>query len=397
MSDTSVKKSSAKQVKSKFWRIVIPHLTQYHNHPETYSDLKSNILERLLSKETKRGLQYYRIALQHHLNGIPHLDILLIYHTSKPRRLTDWDYLLKHGNVTSYRQLNKAIIDYGTKEDKASLSNLPQETSQMLDLQILKKDPYAYLYNMMKLDPLNFNLEQYVQTNQLSQFISSWSSIKTKLKDMQIAAANLLLRSKSGIRFIDRTMIQSNLSPSQLSCFDSWPGYQKIVDHLNIMTQHKGDRQQKTPNLLITGHPNCGKSALIWQRHPLQGRASLLQHCSVYPMGLAHWFPKYQSDVYHCIYWNEAKLTSYSYDTILKLLDGSPLDLPNKGGQSRKVDNPLVLLTSNMTLHQMIDQKFGYNRDYVEMARKNLSVRLQNVIVPLDKDLFLLQKLLVSS
>ena len=96
------------------------------------------------------------------------------------------------------------------------------------------------------------------------------------------------------------------------------------------------------------------------------------------------------------ILWNQAKLTSYPYDTILKLLQGSHMDLPNKGSVSRKVDNPLIVMTSNLTLQQMIKQKFGYNQNYMAMAQANLSVRVQNVIVPNGYDLFLLQKLLLN-
>ena len=97
------------------------------------------------------------------------------------------------------------------------------------------------------------------------------------------------------------------------------------------------------------------------------------------------------------IYWNQAKLTSYSYDIILQLLDGSPVMLPAKGGGHKKVDNPLVFMTSNMTLDQMIHQKFKYNLSYKQMAKKNLRVRIQNVIIPNGYNLFLLQKLIISS
>ena len=383
--------------RSRFWRIVIPNLIEYKNSSDQQlKNLKFLVLQRLIAKETKRGLQHYRIALQHHQNGVPHLDILLTYPTSVLRRLTEWDYLLKHGDVTTYRQLNKAIIQYGRKQDKESLSNFPDDISDILDIQQLIKDPYLYLLKKMQQDPLHFNLQDYVYHNKLSPHIKGWAAIKTKLKDMQLAAANHTLRSRPGIAPITRARIQERLTPAQLSVFDSWTGYQVIVDFFNQMTRLKGDRQQKSPNLLITGAPNTGKSALIWQRNPPQGHQSLLQHCSVYPMGLAHWFPKYHSGVYHCLYWNEARLTSYSYDTILKLLDGSPLDLPSKGGQSRKVDNPLVIMTSNMTLPQMINQKFSYNLDFLQMARKNLSVRIKNVIIPEGYDLFLLQKLFFS-
>ena len=112
-------------------------------------------------------------------------------------------------------------------------------------------------------------------------------------------------------------------------------------------------------------------------------------------MGMKDLFPDYKSDTYACIYWNQTKLTSYSYDIILQLLDGSPVMLPAKGGGHKKIDNPLVLMTSNMTLNQMIVEKFKYSLSYQEMAKKNLGVRIQNVIIPQGYNLFLLQKLLV--
>ena len=395
------------------WRIVIPNLTQYKDSsPQQLHQLKCLILERLkhrpqdkrshIKSQFDRGLRYYHIALERHANGVPHLDILLIYDKSIRRQLVDYDYLLKHGNITTYRKLNQAILDYGKKQDKDALSNLPedkivngQSIFQLIQVQQLKKDPYRYLQLQMLKDPLHFNLQQYVRKNDLAKDISSWSSIKTKLKDMQIAAANLTLKDKPGFKYIDRPLIQSRLTPDELTIYDSWSGYQTIINKLNQIVLQKGNRQQKSLNLLITGEPNTGKSALVWQRNPLPGRTSISSYCSVYPIGMSQWFPAYRSDVYHCIYWNQAKLTSYSYDTILKLLDGSPLDLPNKGSVSRKVDNPLIIMTSNLTLQQMIQQKFGYSKSYVQLARKNLAVRVQNVIVPKNYNLFLLQKLLV--
>ena len=411
------------KVKSANWRLVIPNLQEYKDSsPSELQELKHLILQRLkhrpqdprshIKSQFQRGLRYYHIALQHHANGVPHLDILLIYQKSIQRQLVDYDYLLKHPHITTYRKLNQSIIDYGKKQDKQALSNLPEDTqvvttidqtgtvtkttvNSLIQVQQLKKDPYSYLYDRMKQDPLHFNLEQYVQQHQLSKQIVGWSSIKTKLKDMQTAAANLTLKHKPGFQLITRQLIQSRLSPQQLLTYNSWSGYQTIVNKLNQMILQKGNRQQKSLNLLITGAPNTGKSALVWQRNPLPGRTSISTFCSIYPMGMSKWFPKYQSDVYHCIYWNQMKLTSYSYDTILKLLDGSPLDLDTKGSVSRKVDNPLIIMTSNLTLQQMIKQKFGYNKEYITMARANLAVRVQNVIVPKGYNLFLLQKLLI--
>lgn len=371
--------------------------------------LKSQLLELILSYEKHRHLRYYSIAWQIHPGtGEPHLDILLIYDKNIKKFLSSFNYLLplcpqRESSttpgvfITNYpkTRLNKAILEYGFKEDPNPLSNLPQDLNSFLDLKKLEADPYSYLYDQMKKDPLNFNLEQYVQINQLSKNIKGWSSIKTKLKDMQVASANLTLKSRPGFKYIDRDLIESQLTTSELEVFDSWSGYQIIVNYLNQIPIYGGKRQMKTKNLLITGSASIGKTSLFHNPNHRPDRACVEDFCAVYPMGMSTWFPQYRSHVYKLILWNEAKLTSYSYDTILKFLEGSYLDLPTKGGIAPKRDNPLIIMTSNMTLEQMIKQKFFYNNQYQQMARSNLSVRVQNVIVPSGYDLFLLQKLLV--
>ena len=397
-----------KKLKSANWRIVIPNLQQYQTASSfQLHNLRCLILQRLkyrpqlktshLKSQFDRGLKYYHIAIQHHANGVPHLDILLIYGESIQRQVVDFDFLLKHGHVTTYRKLNAAILDYGKKQDSQALSNLPQDHSGILNIQQLKSDPYSYLYDRMKQDPLHFNLQQYVQYYQLSKHISGWSSIKAKLKDMQVAAANLKLKSKPGFRFIDRALIQARLSPQQLYTYDSWDGYQRIVDYLNQVVTQGGYRQMKTLNLLLTGAPSIGKTSLFHNPNHKSDKACVQDFIAVYPMGMSTWFPQYRSGVYKLILWNQAKLTSYSYDLLLKLLQGSYVDLSTKGGVAPKRDNPLIIMTSNMTLQQMIRQKFGYRQDYMQMARRNLAVRVQNVIVPAGYNLFILQKLLCGT
>ena len=402
-----------KQCKSANWRIVIPNLQQYKDSsPPQLHQLKCLILQRLkhrpqdsrshIKSQFDRGLRYYHIALEHHANDVPHLDILLIYQKSIRRQLVDYDYLLRHGNITTYRKLNQAIINYGKKQDKDALSNLPedkiidgQSVSSIIQIQDFKKDPYRYLQLQMLKDPLHFNLQQYVRKNDLYKDISSWSSVKTKLKDSQTAAANLQLKQKPGFKYIDRTLIQSCLSPQQLLTYDSWSGYQTIVNYLNQIVTYGYQRPMKTLNLMITGPPSIGKTALFTNRYALAGQNPLSNYVAMYPMGTKTWWPNYRSQVYKFILWNQAKLTSYSYDTILKVLEGNQVDLPQKGSSVLKYDNPLVIMTSNMTLEQLIQQKFNHTFDYVQLARKNLAVRVQNVIVPAGLNLFLLQKLLV--
>lgn len=416
-----------KNYDNSIYRLVIRNIEGYGTFSSTSSkrplnlspaldQLKQRVLDCLLQKQTRRNAKLinWSIAWQTHASsGLPHLDILIVFQKNTRALATAFDYLIKdlkiqqrdvgdqigvgHVWITPYssKKLNKAILQYGEKQDPAILSNIRSQTKQdLVRLNKLKADPYAYLYDKMKQDPLHFNLQQYVESNELSKYISSWSTLKTKLKDMQTAAANLQLKSRPGFKYIDRALIQTNLTPTQLQCYDSWPGYQTIVNYLNQIITYGGKRQMKTLNLLITGPASTGKTSLFHNPNHRPDRSCVQDYLAIYPMGMSTWFPQYRSGVYKLILWNQAKLTSYSYDTILKLLEGSYVDLPTKGGVAPKRDNPLIVMTSNMTLDQMIKQKFGYNSDYIQMSRKNLAVRVQNVILPEGYDLFLLQKLL---
>ena len=380
---------NSKRPRSRFWRIVIPNLVEYqHSTSLELKALKYATLQRLLAKEKKRGLQYYRIALEHHQNGVPHLDILLTYTSSKQRRLTDWDYLLRHGNVTTYRQLSRAIIEYGRKQDRQSLSNFPEDPSRILDVQQLRRDPFAYLYARMRADPLHFNLELYCHQHQLFPHIKGWSSVKTKLRDAQLAAANYSLRSRPGIAPITRDRVQACLTPEQLRVFDSWPGYSTIVGYLNQLPLWGCKRPFKSKQLLIVGAANTGKTSLI---------NALQRYCAVYHMDVTNWFPRYTDGSYPLISWNQFKLKGgMDHTTLLKYLQGYPIDLQYKGGSALRRDNQLIIMTSNMTLHQHIDVKF---RDSLQrtLARANLGARIEQLVLPQGLNLFFLPKLLTAS
>lgn len=386
------------------------------NLSSALDSLKQQVLDYLLQQQFKRKVKptHWSVAWQiHPASGLPHLDLLIVFQSNIRPLINSFDYLIKdlqikqkqadsafkpgHVWVTAYspKKLNQAILDYGFKEDPSVISNLStQNKQQIIALNLLKADPYLYLQKQMLKDPLHFNLQQYVRIHNLDPYIIGWSSIKTKLKDMQLAAANLTLKDKPGFRYIDRPLIESRLSSDELVLYDSWSGYQTIVDYLNQIVTYGNRRQMKTLNLLITGPASIGKTTLFHNPNHRSDRACVQDYIAVYPMGMSTWFPQYRSGVYKLILWNQAKLTSYSYDVILKLLEGSYLDLPTKGGIAPKRDNPLIVMTSNMTLQQMIKQKFGYNNSYVDMARANLAVRVQNLIVPPGYKLFLIQKLL---
>lgn len=385
------------QVKSKNWRIVIPNLQEYQNVSSgELQELKRLILERLkhrpqykdssMKSEFERGLRYYRIALEHHANGIPHLDILLVYDKSIKRRPTDYDYLYKHGDVTTYRQLNRAIIEYGKKEDKHSLSNFPEDTKEVLIVQELKKDPFRYLYRKMKEDPLKFSLEQYVQKNELAEHISGWSSIKTKLKDMQVAAANLSLRKRTTFKSITPEVILERLTSEEYKVYlQHRTLYDRIIAKLNEVVEYRFQRPFKSKQLLLVGPPDTGKTSLIRE---------LQKHCSVYHMDISNWFPAYKDHVYSVIAWNQFKLKGgMTHTDLLKFLEGYPMDLQYKGGSSLRRDNQLIVMTSNMTLEEHLRVKFR-EASQRALARANLSARIEQITLPPGVTLFVLNRLL---
>ena len=410
------------------FRLVISNLTGYdtfHLVPKgtkrsagispALDSLKQRVLDYLLREQSKRKVKpiNWSIAWQIHPgSGLPHLDILLVFQKNVRVLLTSFDYLIKDLNlqqlpksdsftpghvwITAYSptKLNKAILQYGFKQDPSVITNLTlQKQQQLIQLNLLKTDPYLYLQQQMLKDPLHFNLQQYVRLHNLDPYISSWSSIKTKLKDMQVAAANLKLKQKQGFKYINRALIEANLNSDQLNLYDSWSGYQTIVDYLNQIVIDGTKRPFKSKHLLIVGPAGIGKTSLISEPNNKAGRTPMEQLVSTYHMGMRHWFPKYQDGVYKLILWNQMKLTSYSYDFLLKFLEGSPVDLPYHGGATKKADNQLIYMTSNLPLQRHIQLKFWNHQDR-ESARQNLSKRIEQIKVPPGYNLFLLQKLL---
>ena len=375
----------------------------YKGISETGEKITKETLANFLLRDNPGDLKLrpekYLVCEQTYDSGQPHFHVILEY--SKRKQVENqncYDFLTIHPNIQPMRNM-KAALQYVFKQDSNPYTNMDIVQQHRVARAKSTASLYELLEEQMVKDPFGFDVDTYCSTHNLFKHIykANYSKAVTLIKRSQPALCNLLLSKRPGFKPINKALIQANLTSSELTTYYSWGGYQVIVDYLNIMNIERGARQQKSLNLLITGPPSTGKSALLWQRNPLPGRSSVVTHLSLYPMGMKDWFPDYKSDVYAGIYWNQAKLTSYSYDIILQLLDGSPVMLPAKGGGHKKVDNPLVIMTSNMTLDEMIRQKFHYSRYYMDLARANLAVRIENVVIPAGYNLFLLQKLLIPA
>ena len=390
----AAKKSYNSYLRGMNFRLVIPNLTDYVTSSDLIK-LKEDTLSLLLRYQTH--LQYYKIAAQtHSTTGVPHLDILLLYKKTVKKTLNRFDYLVKHGNLSRYKKINGAILAYGDKEDVNPLSNMPNQLSLVLKAKLLQSDPYSVLYDQMMKNPFHFDSHVWLNYHKLSRSIAhtNWSKAISLLKYQQQAECNRLLYDKPGFKFIDRSLIQQKLSPSQLHTFDSWVGFQIIVDHLNQVPLYGCRRPFKTKNLLLVGPSHIGKTSLISQPGHHRCIPTVQDVASTYHLGMKHWFPRYKSGVYKTILWDEFKLTSYAYDTLLKFLQGSPVDLPYHGGSTRKDDNPLVIMTSNLPLQRHIRHKFHSEQDR-QRASQNLSYRITELEIPPGLDVFLLRKLLV--
>ena len=358
---------------------------------ENKEQFKSDLLDRLkLSKTAKKGIKFYSIAIESHADGTPHLDLLIIFKKRVKMSPTQLDFLAsKHGNLTRYRTLNQAILQYGSKEDQP-LTNLTN-VQFILNEQDIKRCPVTFLMKQVDKDPFGFDFIQYCLKNNYFTAIQRWTYVKNKIKDYQEGLCNYLLKSKPGIPVITEEKINTTLSDSELETYHSIPLYSTIVNYLNDISTYGWERPFTSKQLYVSGRSRIGKSYLI---------RTLSQYTSTYPVGTQNWFPKFQNFTYKLMIWDQCDLKMMSKQQMLQLFDGDPFNLPYKGGSILKRDNQLWLMCSNKTLQQQF-RHAGYDvsRDpltgqYLDQQVTALRNRVEQIVVPQGYDLLLLQKLI---
>ena len=103
------------------------------------------------------------------------------------------------------------------------------------------------------------------------------------------------------------------------------------------------------------------------------------------------------------MFWDQAKLNMMSFNQLLMLMDGRPFHLPFKGGSTPKRDNQLWILCSNQSLESQMEvmgkntQKDPLTGRYKDQQVNAVFNRIQELIIPDDYDLFILQKLIISA
>lgn len=376
-----VKKSEPK-FQGKYFFLTLPRLEV---EEEKIDAIKHQIFHEILAHED-RHLQHLGVARECHKDGTFHLHIFVQYHARRKLSPKHFDYLIKHPNIQVVRGL-KQVLSYLTKEDVKPLFTKGFNPLYEVSKREIQKDPYRLLQQAMLQDPHTFEPHKWLADNNLTVAISktNWSKAISLVKKQQQVEANRKLRDKCGMKEITRELIESSLSSDELKAYDSWDGFQKIVDYLNQIPKYGFNKPHKLKNLLLVGRPNIGKTVLA---------RKIRDYVAVYSFGVTNWYPRYQNWVYPMILWNQLYLRAMPYGQLLNVLEGEPTDLHYKGGSTLKRDNQLIYMTSNMNLEQHICSRFK-TEDSRALSRANLRARIEQIQVPENLNLFLLLKLIL--
>ena len=348
--------------------------------------LKRATVDALVARERRRGLSDWLVAWQTAPgSGLAHLDILLVYSRPVMNRLDWYDYLGRHGDLTRYRTVNAAILDYGRKEDPAPLGDL--DATSVITAASVRRDLYSMMRDAMLDDPFEFNPQAWLASAKIDEEAMRVNVFKCirMVRAQQVVECNRRLRESPSFPAITRELIESRLSAAELALFDSWPGYAAIVGHLNQIPRWGCRRPPKTPNLYLWGPSNTGKTTLL---------RAIRAAAPTYPFGVNRWWPRFETGAYRCITWNEFRLSVMHYTNLLQLLEGEPMDLEYKGGSSLKTCNPLVVMTSNLSPAMHLGAKFSWNSAMHEAALSNFAARVTAIRVGESTPLFILVKLI---
>lgn len=430
--------SGNKQFKSSVFRLNISYLSGYgtfdilprkslrmRGTSIQLDRLKQDVLKVILIRQKHKGLLHYKIAWQTHAEtGEPHLDILLVYQKVLKKYTSSFSYLLflclqrqskttPGVNVKGYsaRNLNKAIIQYGDKEDPAPLTSPGFSTQHQLTRYRVKDNLYQILRDQMMKDPFQFQPIVWLKSNDLMVDVSktSWTKTLSLLRLDQVAECNKRLHDKSGLHQITSKLIRQRLTDRQYRHYVRHKDtYGPIIDSINLMCYYP-NKSGSTKNPLHTKHllivsvdSGIGKTSLVEHYSDAKDpHPGLQQYLPVYKIRVGEkYFPPYKSFVYSLVYWDQFVLDSAifpkrNYSELLSYLGGSECLLPVKNNLPiRRNDHPFHIMTSNMTLQQHVCSLFVSQQNRAR-ARSNLCARIRQVIVPRGLSLHFLRKLFV--
>ena len=303
-----------------------------------------------------------------------HLHLYLSYPKRLKLKIDRFDYLGKHGKLERVREY-RSVLKYMTKESKPRAN-------------------FDYLEQVMKIDfprAMDILLSQGWTVRQVFKHYSSivpgknWQGY-LRFKQYSLESAKIQAElDKLGLQMITPELIKARLTDQQLKLYYSNEMYQRIVDKINDIVLFGCNRPHKAKALFLCGQPNTGKTTLS---------LAIQQRVGTFTFPDDGWWQGYESNVFKMILWNQFDLRRFAYPTLLKFLQGLRMDLPIKGSHVTRCDNPLIYLTSNLTLDELICKRFSSQQNRAK-SRANLRARIEQINIG-SNPIFFLKKLLVS-
>ena len=337
----------------------------------------TGVIEALETHQPEWQHLRYAAVLETHTQDVDkstHLHLYVGFPKQCYIKLDRFDYLGKHGKLERVRDY-ASVLKYMTKE------NRPKANFDYIE-DIMRKDfPRAVQILLAQ----GLDIREIYRTYSTIVANKNWSGYLRFLSFQREGEKFLTQLAKPGIRLITPELIKARLSDEELFQYQSNSIYERIVNLINDIVRYGSNRPHKAKALFLTGAPNTGKTTL---------GLALQAKLGTFTFPDDGWWQGYQSDVFKLIVWNEFDLRRLAYPTLLKFLQGLRMDLPIKGSHVTRSDNPLIFLTSNLTLEQHICKRFSSQQNRAH-SRANLAVRIDEVNIG-DKPIFFIEKLLVS-
>ena len=354
-------------LKGRHFFLTVPH----------FNNSLTSAVDSLIANQPAWQRIRYAAVLESHTNDVSkstHLHLYIAFPKQCYVKLDRFDYLGKHGKLERVRDYS-SVLKYMTKQ------NLPVSNFNYIE-DIMRKD---FARSIQILLSQGLSIRQIYRTYSSIVASKNWSGYLRFLsfqKDSEKFRIQLL---KPGIRFITPELVKARLSEEEYSLYQNNAIYERIVNLINDTVKYGSNRPHKAKALFLTGAPNTGKTTL---------GLALQARMGTFTFPDDGWWQGYQSDVFKLIIWNEFDLRRLAYPTLLKFLQGLRMDLPIKGSHVTRSDNPLIFLTSNLTLDELICKRFSSQQNRVK-SRANLAVRIDEIDIG-QTPIFMLTKLLVS-
>lgn len=314
--------------------------------------------QKLESKSKELFIERFALVLETHadVNKGRHLHVFVQFTKRREIGLKFFDFLGKHGRVERVRSIT-AVLQYINKE------NVCRASFDVFSVLLNERKTFANTVRHMMIN--GWSESELIR--QYGSIIADkpWSTALS-FGRKAIAADKVGLRTINRIRKITRELIESRLTPEELSIFDSDHQFGVFVDYINKILRYGNQQLHKQCCLSIVGKPSIGKSTVVNE---------LKKFFRTYIFPLDGWHTQYDNGIYEIILWNEWDIKLISRSDLLLFTEGEIVDLRVKYTKAIKEDRPMIVLTSNHTYVEQVRRHYAYDIGLRDMCLEALSVR----------------------